>query len=306
MQLWECITPDTILLDVPATDKWALLETMVQATMQTPQLAAQTDLTLESVREAVLRREREKSTGVGRGVAFPHARLAQIEAPRACLAVLREPIDFESLDGEPVWLVCLLLVREDSPQTTLKIMAQLAQLLSEHTAYRFLLNTRNRDSLYDFLCNQDKDKVVSITARDIMRPLYFRVYTDTPLTQVTRLMEQFNLEAACILNHDETLAGQITCDRLFQFGVPEFFQQLRSISFIREFDPFEKYFQAEKNAVAGEVMSESYSALPESATLIEVVFELAVRRQPKVYVLSDGSPIGVIDRITVLNRVINF
>jgi mannitol/fructose-specific phosphotransferase system IIA component (Ntr-type)/predicted transcriptional regulator len=306
MQLSDCLSPDTILLDFQAADKWSLLDTMVEVAMRTAHMAEQKKFTPESVRKAVIEREREKSTGVGRGCAFPHARLSGLDAPTACLAILHDPIEFGSLDGEPVRIVCLLLVPEESPQITLKIMAQVAQMLSERAARRFLLNTRNRDSLFDFLRNHGQGKEVSITARDIMRPLLFSVYTDTPLTEVTHLMERFSLESACILKHDETLAGQITCDLLFQFGMPEFFQQLRSISFIREFDPFEKYFQAEKNAVAGEVMSTSFSAVPESATLIEVVFELTVRNQPKVYVLREGRPVGVIDRITVLNRVINF
>jgi CBS domain-containing protein len=52
-------------------------------------------------------------------------------------------------------------------------------------------------------------------------------------------------------------------------------------------------------------MRTDYAALPESATLLEIVFELAIRRHVKVYVVRDGKRIGIIDRSQVLDRVIN-
>ena len=88
--------------------------------------------------------------------------------------------------------------------------------------------------------------------------------------------------------------------------MPNFFTQLRTISFIREFDPFERYFKHAQNAAAKDVMSEHFSALAEDATLLEVVFELAVRRFPVVHVLRDGRHVGAIDRNAVLKYVINF
>jgi len=113
------------------------------------------------------------------------------------------------------------------------------------------------------------------------------------------------LEAISVVDRDETLLGQITCDDLFCFGLPDFFGQLKSVSFIRDYDPFEKYFKGDALRQAKDVMSTDYAALPETGTLLEIVFELAIRRHPKVYVVRDGKRIGVIDRNRVLDKVIN-
>jgi predicted transcriptional regulator len=86
--------------------------------------------------------------------------------------------------------------------------------------------------------------------------------------------------------------------------MPDFFGQLKTVSFISEFDPFERYFKAEAEATAEDVMSRDFAAMPETATLLEIVFELAVRRRPKVYVVRDGKRVGIIDRIRVLDRVL--
>ncbi|HQL95728.1 MAG TPA: CBS domain-containing protein, partial [Candidatus Hydrogenedentes bacterium] len=128
---------------------------------------------------------------------------------------------------------------------------------------------------------------------------------ETPLKEVTRIMNQHMLESVSVTDADGTLLGQITCDQLFKLGMPDFFTQLKSVSFIREFDPFEKYFQKETGALARDVMTADMATLPEEATLLEVVFELAVRRHPKIYVVRAGKRVGVIDRSLVLDRVIN-
>src|SRR6516164_5811446 len=59
---------------------------------------------------ALLKREELGSTGVGNGVAVPHVRLEQVKKPFGIMARLKRPIDFDAIDGQPVDLVCLLLL----------------------------------------------------------------------------------------------------------------------------------------------------------------------------------------------------
>lgn len=68
---------------------------------------------VNDIRDAVLRREALGSTGIGRGVAAPHARSPAVPRPLGVLAACREPVDFDALDGEPVDLVVLLLAPPD-------------------------------------------------------------------------------------------------------------------------------------------------------------------------------------------------
>ena len=145
----------------------------------------------------------------------------------------------------------------------------------------------------------------AVLARDIMRKPLANVHPDTPLREVTRIMMTYRLDAIAVVAEDETMLGEISCEHLFKRGMPEFFSQLRSVSFIRAFDPFEKYFEGEGHTLARDVMMQDYAAVDVDATLMEVVFALAVQRHTKVHVLDNGKRIGAIDRIQVLDRVIN-
>jgi len=76
---------------------------------------------------------------------------------------------------------------------------------------------------------------------------------------------------------------------------------------VRNYNPLEKYFQEEEGLTARDIMSTDFAALPPTATLIEVIFQLSVKRRLKVYIIKpDGTLIGVIDRLAVLDRAINF
>lgn len=131
------------------------------------------------------------------------------------------------------------------------------------------------------------------------------ITTDTPLKQVTQKMHELYLDAMGIVDKDHKLVGEITTDRLLTLGIPDFFTQLKSVSFINEYDPFEKYFEKEAHQTAADVMSTKYAAVEEDATLLEVVFHLAVQRHAKCHVVRDGVLVGVIDRIVVLDRILN-
>ncbi|MCA9546301.1 MAG: CBS domain-containing protein, partial [Myxococcales bacterium] len=95
-------------------------------------------------------------------------------------------------------------------------------------------------------------------------------------------------------------------DDLFTLGMPDFFRQLKSVSFIAEFDPFEKYFSKEAHLKARDVMTKDVAKVPPTATILEIVHLLSVHRYPKVFVVDEADRLlGVIDRIRVVDRLLN-
>ena len=295
-----------ILLDVEVTDKWQLIERMVDVIVANP-THPNAHLTSETVRAAVFERERERTTALGDGFAFPHSRLSDFQGLEICMASLKKPVDFDAPDGLPVRFVCLVLTPATTPTTALKVQSWAVQLFL-NPAFRTLLESaRTAEEIRSFLQQEDQALEVPVYARDIMRKALANIYVDTPLRTMTRLMMEHRVDAVAVLNRDGTIAGEITCDTLFQSGIPDFFRQLKSVSFIREFDPFEKYFAREADVTAGDLMESNFSAMPEDATLLEIVFALSVQRHPKIHVVdADNRRIGVIDRIAVLDQVINF
>ncbi|HAS82918.1 MAG TPA: hypothetical protein DCS43_09675, partial [Verrucomicrobia bacterium] len=100
---------------------------------------------------------------------------------------------------------------------------------------------------------------------------------------------------------------EITVDGLFRYGLQEFFSNLKSVSFIAEFDPFEKYFANERNVPVGEILSKDTKQVPLDYTIMEIVFDLSILNWTSLYVVNDqGRWVGVIDKAIVLDNVINY
>jgi nitrogen PTS system EIIA component len=90
--------------DLPVRDKRGVLQDVAR------RAALALNVEDDIVFDALLKREELGSTGVGNGVAIPHVRLEQVKNPFGILVRLREPIDFNAVDGQRVDLVCLVLL----------------------------------------------------------------------------------------------------------------------------------------------------------------------------------------------------
>lgn len=101
--------------------------------------------------ETLLQREKLGSTGIGHGIAIPHGKLAKLDRLFGLFARLERPIDFESLDGQPVDLIFLLLAPEGAGADHLKALARVARLLRDPDTANKLRESRDAGALYSVL-----------------------------------------------------------------------------------------------------------------------------------------------------------
>lgn len=99
--------------------------------------------TLEDIHHAVMRREELGSTGIGQGVAIPHAKSQLIERPLLFFARTAEPCDFDALDGDPVDLLILLLSPSDQRSTHLKHLEDASRSMRDDEFRTSLRRARN-------------------------------------------------------------------------------------------------------------------------------------------------------------------
>ncbi|MCB1510170.1 MAG: PTS IIA-like nitrogen regulatory protein PtsN [Hyphomicrobiaceae bacterium] len=125
MDLGDFIAPEGIIPSLKAkTKKQALQEMSAKA-------AELTGLPQREIFDTLLQRERLGSTGLGRGIAIPHVKFKTLTQITCLFARLEAPIDFDSLDGEPVDLIFLLLAPEHASGDHLKALARISRLLRE-------------------------------------------------------------------------------------------------------------------------------------------------------------------------------
>jgi mannitol/fructose-specific phosphotransferase system IIA component (Ntr-type)/predicted transcriptional regulator len=267
-------------------------------------LDANPEVEQEGILQALIAREEQRTTAVGHEIAFPHARMEKINRAFFALGILPEPVLF---DTEPVRIVCLMLVPAFDQTTSLKMMAQLSRKLSDDSMRAKILGARTADELHALFDRREMHMDGPVCARDIMRLPRWSVKEDTLISECAHLMSREHLRAVPVLDDQKRIIGQITTERLFRYGLPDFFAKLKSVSFIAEFDPFEKYFEDERNVPVADVMESNARTVPLDYTIMEIVFDLAIQRVNKLYVLdSNDHWVGTIDQGIVLNNVINF
>ena len=144
-----------------------------------------------------------------------------------------------------------------------------------------------------------------IIALDLMRPERLRLTPDLSGNEATQLMHRSRMVAAPVVDTNGNVIGEINCNTLFQRELPDYITKLHSVPHISDFHPFEGYFTEDAYLKVRDLMSESAAIIDENASLLEIIFLLSVRKHPMLYVCRNGQLIGVIDPITVLDRVLN-
>lgn len=145
MPLIDIVAPDAVIPALKVTGKkQAIQEIAARAAMLS-------GLSERTIFETLLQREKLGSTGIGHGIAIPHGKLQKLEKLFGLFARLERPIDFESLDGQPVDLIFLLLAPEGAGADHLKALAQVARLLRDPEVAHKLRESRDAEALYAVL-----------------------------------------------------------------------------------------------------------------------------------------------------------
>lgn len=145
MDLGDLIRPDAVLASLKAKTKKQVLQEMAAVA------AGFTGLSERDIFGILLQRERLGSTGVGRGIAIPHGKLANLDRIIGIFARLDEAIDYDAVDDEPVDLVVLLLAPEGAGADHLKALARISRLLREPEAINKLRGAKDAAALYSVL-----------------------------------------------------------------------------------------------------------------------------------------------------------
>jgi PTS system nitrogen regulatory IIA component len=145
MELSEIIGVEAVRAPLKATSKKRLLQDLADMAEAVYKLPAAT------VYKALMEREALGPTGVGRGVAIPHARFAGVSRVIGLFARLDKPVDFESIDRQPVDLVFALFAPEAAGAEHLKALARVSRTLRSEAVCAKLRSTFDPSALYSIL-----------------------------------------------------------------------------------------------------------------------------------------------------------
>ena len=139
------LSPEAVVANLKATSKKQALQALAR------HAGKLTGLDERRIFSVLLERERLGSTGLGNGIAIPHAHLREIDRLFGFFARLETPVDFEAIDNAPVDLVFLLLAPESAGADHLKALAKVSRLLRDKPSCAKLRGADNAEAIYAVL-----------------------------------------------------------------------------------------------------------------------------------------------------------
>ena len=153
MQFRDFLVRDAIIGDMMSSTKNEAIAEMTDALIKARVISQELR---QSVLAALLDREKLGSTGIGQGIAIPHAKHPSIKHLIGLFARRREGVQFDALDGEPVHLFFLLLSNQESAAQHLEALAYVSKHLREEIFRRFLLTARDVREIIELLDEADQ------------------------------------------------------------------------------------------------------------------------------------------------------
>ena len=141
----QLIRSDSCVFQFRAADKRHVLEELAR------RAAAELGIAADAILDALVRREDLGSTGIGQGIAIPHARMDEVLQPFGLFAVLKPPVTFGAIDERPVDLLFMLLLPGRAPGAQLNSLACAARSLRDTARAEQLRNARGSLSIYTIL-----------------------------------------------------------------------------------------------------------------------------------------------------------
>ena len=143
MKIVDLLKRESVELNGKVTSKPEAIEKMVELMAAGGNLAD-----VEAYKKGVFAREEESTTGIGEGIAIPHAKTSAVKAPGLAAMVVKDGVDYDSLDGEPAKLIFLIAAPNTEDNVHLEVLSRLSMLLMDPDFRNGLMNAENVDTFF--------------------------------------------------------------------------------------------------------------------------------------------------------------
>ncbi|MBS3680873.1 fructose-specific PTS transporter subunit EIIC [Ornithinibacillus massiliensis] len=153
MKITDLLRKDIMILDLQATEKESAIDEMIESLNNSGVL---TDVA--EFKDAILKREAQTSTGLGDGIAMPHAKNKAVKEPTVLFAKSKKGVDYESLDGQPAYLFFMIAVPEGGNNTHLETLAALSRKLIDKEFVDQLKAASNADEVLALFVEEQEEE----------------------------------------------------------------------------------------------------------------------------------------------------
>jgi fructose PTS system EIIBC or EIIC component len=152
MKISDILSADVIAVNMDVADKDDAIKKIIDLSSKSGKI-----LDLEKVTHTINEREKLVSTGVGKGFAIPHGKTDAISDVVASFVITKEPIDFDSIDGEPVRFIFLLIGKENLLNTHIKLLSRISRLMNKDEFREALLEAASSEEVLKIFRDEEKN-----------------------------------------------------------------------------------------------------------------------------------------------------
>lgn len=152
MKITDLLKKDTVIIDLAATSKSAAIDEMTKKLDVAGRLNS-----LDGFREAILKRESQSTTGIGEGIAIPHAKTDAVKTPSILFAKSVKGVDYESLDGQPAHLLFMIAASAGANNEHLETLSRLSSLLMDAKFRQDLMAAKTPEDVISIIDAKEKE-----------------------------------------------------------------------------------------------------------------------------------------------------
>ena len=153
MKITEFLDKKGIKIGIESTEKEDILKEMVDVLADVKDIGDK-----KGIVKALIDRENLGSTGIGQGIAIPHGKTDRVKELVAVLGISQKGFNFEALDGEPVYILFLLVAPKETAGPHLKALAQISRLLRDVYFCELLRRCKTPDEVYELIRKEEEKK----------------------------------------------------------------------------------------------------------------------------------------------------
>ncbi len=155
MKVYELLSKESIIPQMQADNKEDAINELIDLFADDKRV-----INLEEIRNAIHSREKIMSTGVGKGFAIPHGKTNATTEILGAFGIAKTPIDYQSLDGNPVQLIFLLVGKENEVSTHIKLLSCISRMMNEDSFREKLLAAQTTDEILTIFKEEEEKLIV--------------------------------------------------------------------------------------------------------------------------------------------------
>ena len=152
MKVSDLLNSKVVIADLKSEKKEEVINELIDLFKDDPRI-----IDLEKVRTSVLDREKVMSTGVGKGFAIPHGKTSAVTDIIAAFGKSNKDINYDSLDGEPVNLIFLLVGKDSLVSTHIKLLSRISRLMNKDDLRQRLIEAKNIEEIIRLFVDEEKN-----------------------------------------------------------------------------------------------------------------------------------------------------